>query len=55
MALIDETTALLEEGVPVIRLATGESDFHTPAIIADVAADFNSYFLDSIHSFHCYR
>lgn len=40
VALIDETAALLEAGVPVIRLATGESDFDTPAVIAEVAADF---------------
>ncbi|CAH1421706.1 unnamed protein product [Lactuca virosa] len=35
VALIDETAALLEAGVPVIRLATGESDFDTPAVIAE--------------------
>ncbi|CAI9282283.1 unnamed protein product [Lactuca saligna] len=35
VSLIDETAALLEAGIPVIRLATGESDFDTPAVIAE--------------------
>lgn len=36
MALIDEAAALIEAGAPVIRLATGESDFDPPAVIAEV-------------------
>ncbi|KAG8373339.1 hypothetical protein BUALT_Bualt11G0013900 [Buddleja alternifolia] len=30
VAIIDQAAALAQAGVPVIRLATGESDFDTP-------------------------
>ena len=36
VAKIDQAIALVEAGVPVIRLAAGESDFDTPAPIAEV-------------------
>ena len=36
VAISDQATALVEAGVPVIRLATGEPDFDTPAPIAEV-------------------
>ncbi|KDP46883.1 hypothetical protein JCGZ_24092 [Jatropha curcas] len=35
VAIMDHATALVEAGVPVIRLAAGEPDFDTPAIIAE--------------------
>ncbi|KAF2284082.1 hypothetical protein P3X46_012832 [Hevea brasiliensis] len=35
VAIMDHATALLEAGVPVIRLAAGEPDFDTPAPIAE--------------------
>ncbi|KAF5791205.1 putative transaminase [Helianthus annuus] len=34
VAITDQATALVEAGVPVIRLAAGEPDFDTPAVIA---------------------
>ncbi|KAL9995417.1 putative transaminase [Helianthus debilis subsp. tardiflorus] len=34
VAITDQATALVEAGVPVIRLAAGESDFDTPAVIS---------------------
>lgn len=36
MAITDQATALVQAGVPVIRLAAGEPDFDTPAAIAEV-------------------
>lgn len=36
VAISDHATALLQAGVPVIRLAAGEPDFDTPAVIAQV-------------------
>ncbi|KAK8489429.1 hypothetical protein V6N13_028542 [Hibiscus sabdariffa] len=35
VAITDHATALAQAGVPVIRLASGEPDFDTPAIIAE--------------------
>ncbi|KAL2531431.1 Bifunctional aspartate aminotransferase and glutamate/aspartate-prephenate aminotransferase [Abeliophyllum distichum] len=35
VAITDQATALAQAGVPVIRLAAGEPDFDTPAIIAE--------------------
>ncbi|PWA98928.1 bifunctional aspartate aminotransferase and glutamate/aspartate-prephenate aminotransferase [Artemisia annua] len=35
VAISDKATALVEAGVPVIRLAAGEPDFDTPAVIAE--------------------
>ncbi|KAJ1695805.1 hypothetical protein LUZ63_012503 [Rhynchospora breviuscula] len=35
MAITDHATALVQAGVPVIRLAAGEPDFDTPAVIAE--------------------
>ncbi|XP_039157550.1 bifunctional aspartate aminotransferase and glutamate/aspartate-prephenate aminotransferase [Eucalyptus grandis] len=40
LAIIDQATALLKAGVPVISLAIGEPDFDTPSVIAD--AGFNA-------------
>lgn len=36
MAITDHATALVQAGVPVIRLAAGEPDFDTPAVITEV-------------------
>ena len=36
MAIADAATALVESGVPVIRLAAGEPDFDTPKSIVEV-------------------
>ncbi|RWR93035.1 bifunctional aspartate aminotransferase and glutamate/aspartate-prephenate aminotransferase-like protein [Cinnamomum micranthum f. kanehirae] len=35
MIIVDRATALVQAGVPVIRLAAGESDFDTPDVIAE--------------------
>ncbi|KAH9295942.1 hypothetical protein KI387_039530, partial [Taxus chinensis] len=35
MAISDHATALVQAGVPIIRLAAGEPDFNTPAIISE--------------------
>ncbi|OVA14644.1 Aminotransferase [Macleaya cordata] len=35
VAITDQATALVQAGVPVIRLAAGEPDFDTPAVIAE--------------------
>ncbi|KAJ4838249.1 hypothetical protein Tsubulata_011319 [Turnera subulata] len=35
VAITDQATALVEAGAPVIRLAAGEPDFDTPAVIAE--------------------
>uniref|UniRef100_A0A5B6ZZV5 Bifunctional aspartate aminotransferase and glutamate/aspartate-prephenate aminotransferase n=1 Tax=Davidia involucrata TaxID=16924 RepID=A0A5B6ZZV5_DAVIN len=35
VAITDQATALLQAGIPVIRLAAGEPDFDTPAVIAE--------------------
>lgn len=36
VAITDQATALVQAGVPVIRLAAGEPDFDTPVVIAEV-------------------
>lgn len=36
VAISDQATALVQAGVPVIRLAAGEPDFDTPAPITEV-------------------
>lgn len=36
VAITDQATALVQAGVPVIRLAAGEPDFDTPTVIAEV-------------------
>lgn len=36
VAITDQATALVQAGVPVIRLAAGEPDFDTPAAIVEV-------------------
>lgn len=38
MAISDHATALSQAGVPVIRLAAGEPDFDTPAVIAQASS-----------------
>ena len=38
VAITDQATALVQAGVPVIRLAAGEPDFDTPTPIAEVAS-----------------
>ena len=43
VAISDQATALVQAGVPVIRLALGEPDFDTPAVIAEV----NSFVVNS--------
>ncbi|XP_071915798.1 bifunctional aspartate aminotransferase and glutamate/aspartate-prephenate aminotransferase-like isoform X1 [Coffea arabica] len=35
VAITDQATSLVQAGVPVIRLAAGEPDFDTPAVIAE--------------------
>uniref|UniRef100_A0A2K1ZRF3 Aminotransferase class I/classII large domain-containing protein n=1 Tax=Populus trichocarpa TaxID=3694 RepID=A0A2K1ZRF3_POPTR len=35
VAITDQATALVQAGVPVIRLAAGEPDFDTPVVIAE--------------------
>ncbi|EOX92178.1 Aspartate aminotransferase isoform 2 [Theobroma cacao] len=35
VAITDHATALVQAGIPVIRLAAGEPDFDTPAVIAE--------------------
>uniref|UniRef100_A0A0C9RX98 TSA: Wollemia nobilis Ref_Wollemi_Transcript_6788_1949 transcribed RNA sequence n=1 Tax=Wollemia nobilis TaxID=56998 RepID=A0A0C9RX98_9CONI len=35
MAITDHATALVQAGVPVIRLAAGEPDFNTPTIVSE--------------------
>lgn len=39
VAISDQATALVQAGVPVIRLAAGEPDFDTPAVVAEVEVD----------------
>lgn len=39
VAITDQATALVQAGVPVIRLAAGEPDFDTPAAIAEVTSE----------------
>jgi len=41
MAIADAATALVESGVPVIRLAAGEPDFDTPKSIVEVRDSLN--------------
>lgn len=51
VAITDQATALVQAGVPVIRLAAGEPDFDTPAIIVEVTFEYSksvfSSFLNS--------
>lgn len=42
MAIADAATALVESGVPVIRLAAGEPDFDTPKSIVEVMTASNA-------------
>lgn len=42
VAITDQATALAQAGVPVIRLAAGEPDFDTPAVIAEVTLKIQS-------------
>ncbi|CAL5371799.1 unnamed protein product [Camellia sinensis] len=39
VAISDQATALVQAGVPVVRLAAGEPDFNTPAVIAEAGID----------------
>lgn len=39
VAITDQATALVQAGVPVIRLAAGEPDFDTPAVIAEAGVN----------------
>ncbi|CAL5371785.1 unnamed protein product [Camellia sinensis] len=39
LAISDQAMALVQAGVPVIRLTIGESDFNTPAVIAEAGID----------------
>lgn len=49
VAITDQATALAQAGVPVIKLAAGEPDFDTPAVIAEVS----SHMIDHI-TFLCF-
>lgn len=52
VAISDQATALVQAGVPVIRLAAGEPDFDTPAIIAEVCFfQFSSKFVLSFFGY----
>lgn len=56
VAITDQATALVEAGVPVIRLAAGEPDFDTPAVIAEVAHSMIYLsIINPIYSLHCYK
>lgn len=48
VVISDHATALVEAGVPVIRLAAGEPDFDTPAVISEVEFDTFLVFFESI-------
>ncbi|XP_028077600.1 bifunctional aspartate aminotransferase and glutamate/aspartate-prephenate aminotransferase-like [Camellia sinensis] len=39
LAISDQAAALVQAGVPVIRLAAGEPDFNTPTVIAEAGID----------------
>ncbi|CAL5326817.1 unnamed protein product [Camellia sinensis] len=39
VVISDQATALVQAGVPVIRLAAGEPDFNTPTVIAEAGID----------------
>ncbi|GMP32752.1 hypothetical protein CsSME_00006371 [Camellia sinensis var. sinensis] len=39
VAISDQATALVQAGVPVVRLAAGKPDFNTPAVIAEAGID----------------
>lgn len=39
VAITDQATALVQSGVPVIRLAAGEPDFDTPSVISQAGID----------------
>lgn len=53
VAITDQATALVQAGVPVIRLAAGEPDFDTPSIIAEVAACLASFIDILVCEFCC--
>ena len=57
IAITDQATALVQAGVPVIRLAAGEPNFDTPAPIAEVYSYYYYYYysfliLDFIHELY---
>lgn len=43
VAITDQATALVQAGVPVIRLAAGEPDFDTPTPIAEVFTTYITF------------
>ena len=55
VAITDQATALAQAGVPVIRLAAGEPDFDTPAVIAEVILFFFSveFSVYPVYAFTC--
>lgn len=36
VVITDQATALIQAGIPVIKLTVGEPDFNTPAVVAEV-------------------
>ena len=44
VAITDQATALVQAGIPVIRLAAGEPDFDTPTAIAEVLFSFTMFY-----------
>ena len=44
VAITDQATALVQSGIPVIRLAAGEPDFDTPIAIAEVLLRFSMFY-----------
>ena len=44
VAITDQATALVQAGIPVIRLAAGEPDFDTPIAIAEVLFRFSMFY-----------
>jgi hypothetical protein len=55
VAITDQATALVQAGVPVIRLAAGEPDFDTPAVIAEVFHFPFTFSFSITLLFLCYR
>ncbi len=51
MAIADKATALVQAGVPVIRLAAGEPDFDTPGPIVEVKVWSHNNSCQTISSF----
>lgn len=39
LVITDQATALVQAGVPIIKLAAGEPDFNTPVVVAEVIFD----------------